>query len=1056
MKKYIIFIIISTYVLSVHAQGLGHSSFLNSKNQSSNTTGANERIFNPNKKASSTSANSYNKGNDKGIVSPQKNIADSAYYARFIKKNGWFEGCGRKLTLEEASHLSCYYKFSKKNSAGHWTLMQAYNGYGQLTIYHNYSAYILNQFDEKDTGANKQWREKMQSMCQLELIGSNDGKEVVQERALDAFGNVVFVGIPTRTGHNKFLYSYIDSWGRPIYVRTDSLGNDLGYANFVEVTRDERGFEVLFRYTDRNGIPAKNIDGAFMNKKEYDDNGNVLKHMSLNVLGNLMIDDFGNCGMQCTYDTNGNTLTAMSYNAEWKPESLSGTNNRSSNTDGTCGYWFKYDDYGREIERGYLDTLGHKCTNRFGAYRITSKYDNNGNVLHLVSYDKAGNKVAMDSIGIAEQQNIIKDGYYISTISLNPIGKFINNADGFCKKTWTYINDVEREETEYTFIEDSIHVKFHYECDSIGNKMRYWVKDDLLRVDSVNERGEETLLVWYDLKHKPKNWWGFHRRVSNYQYENKKRILTRTWFDIDGNYAEEQYSDGDTFGYTSQILVSDTIAHTETQYRYVNNLLKEAYVQEKDETMSTILAQYDITQNGSHSRVGWFDNFHYRAKIDMDYNGNIKSFIGTNEFGEPSYLSSLDGDLVYHYFYKINDNYIYYDEYGNQIDRNAMSTFISKLPSVYCIEITDTAKANIIGIKDNDIILSYGDWYVSEDLKTDKDYFYLELILKKSKGKRMTILRHHPENNCSEIIHFTLQSGSLKQFGFYPHTIYYTHREKQRLIEIAEAWNFEFGIGYKKGVHDAVLVVPLKGSISGTPMYWQHNRTEPHIIVAADQQSPLFGTKNYWFADVGTHEDFAKKQMLSASVNAVKHAILSNDLETLTDEKWDQPMGSSLIPISICDMDYDKLLKLCREYKQDVLIDTVQYDWRQNAGNLSIQQLSDSLQIINDGINIKEKGKVIRDSWEEMLSPFSRVIMFYFDKDASNPLNQEAVRLIGKLNKRNYIELRSSTINSTLYIARKESSKKSSYYTEALCVVGQNIYIFEGLFTKEQLLKVWK
>ena len=33
----------------------------------------------------------------------------------------------------------------------------------------------------------------------------------------------------------------------------------LSGADFVEVTRDKRGFEVLYKYIDRNGIPAKNV-----------------------------------------------------------------------------------------------------------------------------------------------------------------------------------------------------------------------------------------------------------------------------------------------------------------------------------------------------------------------------------------------------------------------------------------------------------------------------------------------------------------------------------------------------------------------------------------------------------------------------------------------------------------------------------------------------------------------------------------------------------------------------------------------------------------------------
>ena len=1004
------------------------------------------------------SSNSFNKtGNGRMAPGTKKVIADSAYYRDFVKRNGWFEGRGKRLTLEEASHLSCYYKFSKKNSAGNWTLMQAYNAYGQLTTQHGYSAYILNQFDDKDAGANKEWKEKMQSMCQIELIGSNDGKDVVQERSLDASGNVVFTAIPTKTGKNTYLYSYIDSWGRPIYVRTDSLGNDLGYANFVEVTRDQRGYEVLYKFTDRNGIPAKNVDGAYMSRREYDDRGYDYKTMSLNVLGNMMIDDFGNCGMEYTYDDNGFLIKAMSHNAEWKPESRSGSNGRSDLDDGSCGYWFKRDKYGREIERGFLDTLGHKCVNRYGAYRIEREYDDHGNQIHAVSFDEKGNKVAMDSLGTAEIVNTVdKDGNFTSTITLNAKGGYVNDADGACKYTRVLVNGAERENTQYEAIGDSLRVKFHLESDSLGNTVRYWPKDDLVRVDSVNQRGEETLLAWYDLNLKPKNWWGFHRRVSEYQYEPQKRAIIQKWFDKNGNWADEQNADGSTNGYTGKILISDSLAHTETIYRYIGDMLNKAYVLGYDEEMRVTQSQCDLTLTGEQTRVGWWDVLFYNAKVEYDYNGEIKSYFAINEFGEPSYLSSLDSDLVYHFQYKNGKVYNYFDENGNLINKDSLSVFYQKLPSVYSIEVTDTASANVIGVKNNDVILSYGDWTLPKDLMGDKNYFYLELIIKNLENKDMTILRHHPDKNSSEVIRLKLPKGSLEQFGFYPHLIYYTQREKQRLIETIAQWNFELGADYKKGTHEIILDVPKKGSVESTPMYWAYNRREPYMIVSADQQSPLLGTKDFWFADNGTHAEFSAKRMLLASVKALKHAVLTSDLSTVVEDKWDQTMGSTLKSLYLDDENYEKLLKLCAAYKQGFKADTTPYDWRKHSGKLSLRQLSDSLQTLTEGYAVKENETIVRDDWSEVLAPFSRLIVYTFDKDVNNPLNQKAVEFIGCLNKKNYTEVKSEKINSALYIAKRDpKSKDVPYFTDALCVAGQYIYVFEGYFTEEQLHRVW-
>lgn len=790
----------------------------------------------PSEKDNQPQTNPYNKSSKS--VNPRNNRVpeDSAYYQHFIKRNGWFEGHGPKLTLKEASHLGCYYKFSKKNDAGHWTLMQAFDGYGNLTTNHSYAAYILDQNDENDAGANRAWKEKMQSMCQIEIIGSSDGKEVIQERSLDASGNVVFAGIPTRTGLNTYLYSYIDSWGRPAYIRTDSLGNDLGYANFVEVTRDDRGFEILFKFTDRNGIPAKNKDGAYMSKREYDDEGNELKSMSLNILGNRIIDDFGNCGMEYTYDNKGNMLTAMSHNEDWKPESYSQTE-RSSLDDNTCGYWFKYDDYGREIERGFLDTLGHFCANRYGVYRIVREYNDHGLQTHAVSYDEYGNKTPMDSLGIAEYLNDINaNGYYTSVQSFDAQGKLRNNDNGYCKKTWTFIGNDEIEETEYQIVGDSVMMTFHYEHDSMGNELRIWPFDELIRIDSVDTRGNETFLAYYDLSFQPKDKWGFHKRVSSYKYEDKKRTLFQKWINKEGKPADEEYANGDSNGYTSQIIITDTLAHKKTRYQYFYDvLLKYAYVQEMDDDMNTILAQYDITYSGEQARVGWWNNLHYKTIVEYDYNNDIKSMIGENEFGEPSYLSSTDDDYVFHYY--VNNKS--FDENGNEIPDSTMSSFIKNLPQVFCVEITDTTIAYPLGLRNGDIILSYGNWAITEDLKTDLDYFYLETILQTGHSKNMTILRHHPESNSSEVIALqNIPKGRTSDLGFFPHKIYYTQKEKQRLLNTYEKYGERF-IPYTIAKDTTImLAVQTKGGFESTRLYHlpTYNIKDPGVVLFAKER----------------------------------------------------------------------------------------------------------------------------------------------------------------------------------------------------------------------------
>lgn len=938
MKKTIIFLLALVFSLYAYPQN-ENTVFLKPK-ESSNTTDQEklEKLKNKVKDQTEnkvkeektketgetqTPTNPYNTGI---IVDPplgsQKDkrvIEDSAFYQHFIKRNGWFEGHGPKLTLKEASHLSCYYKFSKKNDAGHWTLMQAYDGYGNLTTNHSYAAYILDQNDENDVGANRAWKEKMQSMCQIEIIGSYDGKEVIQERSLDASGNVVFAGIPTRTGRNTYLYSYIDSWGRPAYIRTDSLGNDLGYANFVEVTRDDRGFEILYKFTDRNGIPAKNKDGAFMSRREYDDEGNELKSMSLNILGNRMIDDFGNCGMEYTYDKRGNMLTAMSHNEDWKPESHSQTK-RSSLDDNTCGYWFKYDRYGREIERGFLDTLGNPCVNRYGVFRIVREYNDHGLVIHAVSYDEYSNKTPMDSLGIAEYLNDINsNGYYTSAQSFDAQGKLQNNADGICKMTWTFNGNDEIEETKYQIVGDSVMMQFHYEHDSIGNELRVWPLDDLIRVDSVDNRGNETLLAYYDLSFRPKDNWGFHKRVSSYKYEDKKRTLFQKWIDKEGRPADEEYANGHSNGYSSQIIITDTLSHKKIRYQYFYDvLLRYAYVQEMGDDMNTILAQYDITSSGEQARVGWWDNLHYKAIVEYDYNNDIKSMIGENEFGEPSYLLSTDDDYVFHY--RVNDKC--FDENGNEIPDSTMSDFINNLPKVFCVEITDTTTAYPLGLRNGDIILSYGNWRITEDLQSDFDYFYLEAVLQTDHSKGMTILRHHPESNSSEVIVLqNLPKGRISDLGFYPHKIYYTQKEKQRLLKTYEKYGKTF-IPYTIEKDTTILLaLQTKGGFESTRLYHLsiYNIKDPGVVLYAKEK---YNKRVNTWSLLNTIDKWESQKMFR-----IKGANLyiTQDLTTTRhiDKQSRGLAGMRFVPIKVDIDTYNKLLKCYNSLGESITSETI-------------------------------------------------------------------------------------------------------------------------------------
>jgi len=757
---------------------------------------------------------------------------DSVYYAKVVKKHGWWIGVGKKLTLKDASRLSYYFKLSKKNQAGNWTFIEAFDGYGNPTAYHDIGTYLVNQFDDEDLGANSDWKNKLLTVCKWEIVSDASGKEVIQERALDYDGDVVYIYNPVKVGMNEYTGSFIDSWGMPIYMRTDSLGNDVGFANFVHITRDDRGYEVLLSYTDKLGFPQKNKDGAYMTRKEYDDFGNQIIEASQNIVGDNMIDDFGNCGWESTYDKkNGWQMSARYFNAEWKPIRMPNLRGGSGNV---YGFRYEKDEYGRDTTIVVIDGNGNPDVNEFGVHKIKRVYNDNGRWKFMGYYDLKGNLCAGEKNEIAQVINEFDEKGNIILIEYkDKDGNFVVNSNGFCKKNFKYNkqNNVEISEIEY--ITDSygnVVKSFEYFSDDNGNTVRTWYQENKQRVDSVDHKGRNILLAWYDLQRKPIENEGLHKNITI--YDDVNNVQTELWLDKDGN----SFVDSDR-AYSKDICIIDSVTNIMTNYQYWHGMLKQSFQKQFTPGFGSITAQWDITPYGEHARVGWWNNLHYRCNVDYTMYGKIRTMVGRNEFDEPAYLTFLGDTGEVYYFSDINNGKRrYYDEYGMEILDGSMDEFKSKLPRAFCIEVTDTAIAYPLGLRNGDVIISYGDW--TTDLNVNVDYFYLEAILKANQDKQITVLRHHPETISSEIIQIKLPIGKTSDLGFYPHMIYYTQKEKQRLLNTCNNYGVNCISPVISKDTTVILAVQIKGSLESTRLYHLpiYNIKDPGIVLYAKEE----------------------------------------------------------------------------------------------------------------------------------------------------------------------------------------------------------------------------
>lgn len=322
--------------------------------------------------------------------------SEFAYFLNVTKKNGWYIGVGKQLAEDELSHIPSYYKLSSKNRNGNWTFMQAYNSYGSLATNHSIGTYLVNPNSEFDTNGNTDIVEQLKTVCQWMIVPNEHTNMVAQELGLDDSGNIIYCYTPSKIAEGKYSGSYTDAYGIPIYMRTDSIGNHEGYANFVQITWDKYGYDSLLVFVDEKGYAKPNKDGAYQTKKIYNSNGTQRLEASLNILGEPMNDLFSNCGWRNEYDEWGNHTKAEYFDANGNPY------NGTLGSDMVYGYEFEYDQYHREVKRFFLDEFGKRTTNSLGVYTIEQEHDSHGNQTHYVFLDRDGHEIAGDTLGIAE------------------------------------------------------------------------------------------------------------------------------------------------------------------------------------------------------------------------------------------------------------------------------------------------------------------------------------------------------------------------------------------------------------------------------------------------------------------------------------------------------------------------------------------------------------------------------------------------------------------------------------------------------------------------------
>ena len=684
-------------------------------------------------------------------------------YGIIIKQNGWFTGL-EKLSKEEASYRPCHYILKKKGRwAKHAYWMEARNGYEKLTTDHGFGAYILNQYDDTDKGANAKMVEKLKTVCQWEIVCNREGDFVVQERALDKEGNLVFCYNRTQTEEpNKVISTYADEYGFPIILR------DSCYF-YLRTTYDNRGFEILYDFFDDNGNPITNKDGAFQTKRTYLDNGIPDSEFSLFFSGQKMLDRFDNCGWKntqysddnlrpmesislnvdsvpCritiasktiakrwTYDKHGRIETETYWNADGDPD---------VNAYNVHGYEYVYNRYGQTTHCYRIDSLGNKCKDTFGYLDYHREYDERGN--EIIS-----EMIAQDSI-----KNGCRYKYSEEDILLEEDNYHVYNGD-----------------TTYTY---------KYRKDTAQRSAFKYIAGMCCIREEWDEKGKQTLWAYYDtLNINPIECYGYHSNKIDYRYLGKITKYTDSYYDKNGKRC---CTNENKWSYAEYTV--DSIKNTYSIIRYdsLNNFyegFKNCYTSDFQKKIS----EESLDANGNTMRTYQNGTFYYKEKLIYPIKPSLSSkcigWYGINEFDEPSLVKS--GNNIYYGYYSRNKKDFYFDENGHlkdDTDDNAQQPFLAY------IEIS--VPNNKLGFQQGDVVLKCNNWLMEFDDDHPNQSFNDISHWFKNEERTFHVARFNEKKRNYDIIKIVIDKLTDIDEYIEFKKFYYTRQEKNRLSSLIE------------------------------------------------------------------------------------------------------------------------------------------------------------------------------------------------------------------------------------------------------------------------------
>lgn len=892
---------------------------------------------------------------------------DTLYCSRTKKQNGWFAPLDT-ISKEVASHRNHCFRFTNKNQAGNWSRMECIDGYGNY-VKGTMSPYILklgNAYDT-DQDANQEWIEKLKTTCVYEFIADYLGKVIVQERAYDEDMNLIYTYSRVPIGNKQYIGSYKDCYGLPAEMRSSE---DYTYGTLVKITEDEYGNDSIIQYVDAKGVPKLNSDSVAMEVYIHDKYGRLIKQQSRNADGTLTIDNWGNCGVEYKWNDKHDIISATYMDDKWQPMRMPG-NRENTGRENIIRTNYIYDEYRRQIAEYYTDIEGNPDVNKLGTHKIIYEFNDRGNIIEQRGYNKNNELSPMDLSGDAIEVFEFNNEGKILAARFYDKNQKLNSKEGYlCRVDWVYDGNGNEISVKRYSITNGIEKLASTEQRNSNYIYTLW-NDGSSRIDSLDTKGRTTFVGFYDTTGALEMVEGRAYEKSKYIEDGHNTIIIETNYDNNGNRTEID-------GVYKTVRTIDSLKCTEIRMRYdAQDILQESFIHQYDKDFNKIVAQYDANAFGIQTRSGGVSSVrHYIGGVVYNQKDKFATLVGRDEFNEPDYITSNSVTYYYQKYYS-NSETKFFDE--NNIEIEDSKDFRDSLPKVMTVEVVDSI-AYSRGLRDNDVILLYGDYSVNLDEISSYFQFRrdwaLRTILDARKNKRMVVFRiEDASKNQYGLVEIDNLEGTPSELGFLAHIRYLTKKQSNRIKEaINKNLNGDRPIASKndfvkkeaEGKHYVIMAfTEMYRSYRDKP--YAKKITDPAILIGA-----CIRDKNmFWNLNDGENTQVFESMLDSRKKQAFAYPqmdyYLTTDMTSVSHLFLDeQAVYTNWFDTKISDEDYALLLDLNKSVKKELeanskmpykyAIKDLTAAWEISPNDEALYHITGSIQLLKAG---ESKGSLI-------------------------------------------------------------------------------------------------